>query len=394
MFSRFLRDRLQLVRGTKASQPRVIHSNPQGIAKGSALVSYITESLAWRSDHPGFLNHSNYWEAREIVRIFTGLGYAVDAISYLDEDFVPPNPYDIVLDISWNLARLSPLLPATTLKLLHLTGSDPCFQNRAELERIDDLRLRRGGNYAPKRMVPKAEIAREAMQIADRCSLLGNATTLSTFPAEVQKKTVLLPVTASKLNRIRNRGEFVPSQRHFLWFFGSGAVLKGLDRVLEVFLRNPPWTLHVVGEASQETDLMDIYAAALANAPNIHFHGHLAPASRTFAAATRHVFAFVAPSASEGISPATVTCMQYGFFPIVSRNTGVDLPEGAGIWLDSCSIDEIEQSLSLASSLTEDELISQISQTQALALRLYSRESFHKAMTRYIISSLERSTGK
>jgi len=353
------------------------------------LLSYLVEPLLWTEDHQELLHHSNYWEVRAIAKAFLGRGITVEAINFFDAEFIPIHGYQVVFDISWNLGRLSSLLPPTTLKLLHLTGSDPVFQNEAEKLRVAAFNERSGSAYLPRRVVPNVDLARQSMDIADSCSLIGNSVTLGTFPLSVQRKTTLIPVSGSALNHVRSPSEYVPAARHFLWFFGNGAVLKGLDLVLEVFLCNPQWTLHVVGDPQTEEGFMAAFAERLASVGNIHFHGYLAPSGSEFANATRDVVAFIAPSASEGISPAVATCLQYGFYPIISRHTGIDLPDGAGKWLEECTVEEIERSVGHVFSLPKAKLVDEISETQAFALQQYSRSSFQNAMNSYLDRQLD-----
>lgn len=370
--------------------PRVVElktrSSPH---RGRVLFSYIIAPLILSDHAQGFLLHSNWWEARELVRLFLEMDFAVDVIDFRDDTFVPQKRYDIVLDISWNLARLAELIEPNTLKLLHLTGSDPFFQNAAELHRVQELNARRKANCSPVRQVPKPEIARESIRVANYCSLVGNEITLSTFPETVRDKISLVPVSASKITVPHRVSEAIPRARHFLWFFGFGAIHKGLDRVLEVFRRNPQWTLHVIGNVLAERDFASAYKFELRSLSNIHVHGYLAASSRQFVKATQNVFAFIAPSCSEGISPAVVTCLQLGFYPILSRNTGADLPDKCGQWLDTCSIEEIEETVAYVRSMSDHQLRSEISQIQSFALRQYSRESFRAAMQTYLVSSLE-----
>jgi glycosyltransferase involved in cell wall biosynthesis len=227
-----------------------------------------------------------------------------------------------------------------------------------------------------------------ALEQATACSLLGNAFTLSTFPEHLRAKITLLPVTASRLTQIKAPTEFVPKEREFLWFFGGGAVHKGLDRVLEAFARNPGVRLNVIGNLAAEPDFVDAYHHELTELANIRWHGYLDPGSREFWAITARCAAFVAPSCSEAISTAAATMLQLGLFPIVSRETGISLPVDAGIYLQSSSVDEIETAAATVLELPPSDLAGQIEQTQARALVAYSRESFASAVREYLRGAL------
>lgn len=358
-------------------------------ARGRVLFSYLEYPLLWSEDDERFSGHTNNWESREIARIFTGLGFIVDAISWGDQQFIPVIKYDVLFDIHINQQRLAPLLDRHAVKILHCTGSDPYYQNRAEMERIRALESRRKVLHSPKRLVTHPDLARKSMQIADACSLLGNSHTLQTYPEEFRHKIQLVTVSASKLgSSIRAAPYYVPGRREFLWFFGGGAVHKGLDLLLEVFVRRRDYTLNIVGGVDSEKDFFKTYAQELVKLPNVKYHGYLKPDSKRFGEIVKDVFCFIAPSCSEGISPAVVTCMQIGLYPIISRDTGVSLPAGCGIYLETCSIREIRNAVLGAYQMSCADLVDQIRKTQRYALSKFSRESFREEMETFIVETL------
>ena len=267
---------------------------------------------------------------------------------------------------------------------MHVTGCYPPFQNAAELARIEALEKRRGVRCRPRRQVEDVEGFERALEIADASSLFGNEWTLSTFPASLRPKITCLPVAASQLARIKSAEELVPPEREFLWFFGSGAIHKGLDLLLEVFSATPGLTLNVVGNIDAETDFVDAYRRELTELHNIHWHGFLDPSGPKFQDVALRSFAIVAPSCSEGSSPAIATMLQLGLYPILSRETGISLPPGCGRYLDTCGLDEIEAVIPAVHEMKRGELVQQTREVQRAALRTHSRESFATAIERYL----------
>jgi glycosyltransferase involved in cell wall biosynthesis len=172
----------------------------------------------------------------------------------------------------------------------------------------------------------------------------------------------------------------VPQDRGFLWFFGSGAVHKGLDLVLEVFAGTPQLALHVVGNVFSEPDFVRIYRKELLETSNIHYHGFLPARSRAFADVLDRCFCFIAPSCSEAISSAVVTCLQAGLLPILSRDVGVTLPTDCGVTLESCDIDTVREAVLSCCALPDEAVERQISATQDLGIKAFSRKSFSRAM--------------
>lgn len=362
---------------------RVVHVPAGGSpVRGRALVSYLREPSTWSDRDRQLAGHSNKWEAREIVRILASLGHDVDVIDFRDHAFEPEQPYDVVLALDSELARLAERAQPR-VALLHLTGAYGPFQNAAEQRRIDELEQRRGVRVPLERAVADLGGAERALVRADACSLIGNDWTLGTYPEAHRGKITPIPVSGSVPLRVRPPRKLVPKQREFLWFFGSGAVHKGLDRVLEAFAGMPGHTLHVVGNVAGETAFWDAYAIEAA-LPNVHVHGFLDPAGRTFRRATRGCFCVIAPSASEGTSPATVTMLQMGMLGIISRETGVTLPAGTGRLLERCTADEIAEAVGELAALPEDAAREQTLAIQADMLARHSRPAFSAAMRAYL----------
>ena len=357
-----------------------------GIPKGHVLVSYIPGSLVCRDDDRCLRRHSNSWESLEIARIFTRNGYAVDAISWDDASFVPKRDYAAVFDISANLARCS---QPGTYKFFHATGSDPLFSNKAERERLESLKARRGVSIAPRRFIKEADVAlfHGNLAKADTVTLIGNEVTSATFPDLLRRKLHRVDPTGSYLSRIRNP-RWIDIKREFVWFNGAGAVHKGLDLVLEAFARHPELVLHVIGPYLKERDFTAAYEHELTRCPNIISHGFLYPSSRRFQEITRNVLGFVSPSCSEGISTSAVTCMHYGMVPVVSRNSGIDMTEDMGRVLDTCTIEEIEEMVLSLADTAETEIRRMIAFSQEYALNRFSRKEFSRSMGNVIARAL------
>jgi glycosyltransferase involved in cell wall biosynthesis len=351
-----------------------------------ALFSYLNRPLAWSEDDPRFRTHSNQWESWEIAHQLVSRGYAVDGINFDDRSFTPVGEYEVFFDIHGNMQRLAGQLGGAT-KLLHITGSYPRFGNAAEKQWASEFEERTGVTYQPKRVVKDLDEFDRSMRIADRCSLIGNEITLRSFPEDVRDKMTTVTVSAS-LGYSKKPSGFIPSQREFVWFFGSGAVHKGLDRTLEAFRRMNGRVLNVVGNVGWEEDFMEAYGPLLRGGGNIRYHGHLDPTGERFREIVDRSIAFIAPSCSEGISPAVATMLQAGLYPIISRETGVTLPTGHGLYLPTCSIDEIRQACENAASMSDATLIESITTCQNKALEAYSREAFRRDMRGYLQRSL------
>ncbi|NVN91170.1 MAG: glycosyltransferase [Desulfuromonadales bacterium] len=352
--------------------------NSEQKPKGTVLVSYLSEPLTWKPGDRRFLGHSNAWESSEIVRILNSLGYRVDVIKWNDVGFVTHNTYSAIFDIHNNLTRYG---SSEVPRLFHVTTSDPIFSNSAALQRVADLKERRGCEVRSHRAIPddEVEMFQRNLVAADVISFLGNKATASTFPETIRSKFRFVPVTGSYLSWHRDPRK-TTFANEFLWYGGFGAVHKGLDLTLEVFARHPELILHVVGPYLKEKDFTRAYYRELKFCPNIVSHGFLFPSSDRFRTLTKRVKAFILPSCSESASTAAVTCMQYGLFPVVSDNCGIDVDDSMGIRLHTCSIDEIEQAVLSLCSTPNKSMCQMTLNAQKYALKVFSQEAFRERM--------------
>lgn len=351
--------------------------------RGHALLSYLAEPVTFSEKDPRLRGHTNKWESREFARALQDRGWTTDVVDFNILGWDPRARYDIVIALDAELLTLKDELDPA-LSFVHMTGASAAFQNSAELTRIEELFRRRGIECLPRRMVPAPESSARAQEVADSCSLVGNDWTLSTLSPAVRSKTSMINVTASPFRSPRWSRRGSPSSGDFLWFFGAGAIHKGLDRVLEVFAGEPRLGLHIVGNIAGEEDFVQAYEAELFGLPNVTFHGALDPMSRAFTRVIDSCSAFVAPSCSEGMSPSCATLLQAGLFPILSRETGITLPDDKGIYLEESSIEEIRDAVTRFSTTPDKELESAVAEIQADALERYSREGFAASIRRYL----------
>lgn len=348
--------------------------------RGRALFAYYSSVILLPAEHQALAGHTNRWESRCIARMLIGTGYIVDAID-LDAPLPPRiELYDVVFCLHDALARMADRLRPDARKIMLLTGSSPDYQNRRERERLAALAARTGKTCEPRRQVAHAERELEALALADHCLLHGNAHTRSTYAASLQAKTLLIPVTGG-----HDAGDAGPRpgpgpSRHILWLSGIGAIHKGLDLAVEVFLRNPGWTLEVVGTAADEPDFRAIYGESIRTAGNIRLHGFQFPSSREFREIAARCVAFLGTSCSEGMSSACVTGFQHGLVPILTRDCGLDIDESCGTMAEEDSIDGIERAIRRVMDLSADELARQGRLARVRANAEHSRHAFAAAV--------------
>ena len=366
----------------KISKNKVVEIQTENTI-GNCLVSYKNLYLDFGQEALDF-GHSSKWESKKIVEIFLDIGFNVDVIDWEDNSFMPIKNYDVVFDIHQNLSRIVPSLSDDSIKILHSTGSHPKYAANQEIDRVNQLIKRKKKNYRPKRICETIYFDRSA-EVANAISLLGNSHTKSTFPKNLHEKITLLPVTSSKtLVKDMNTKD----SKEFLWFYGYGAVHKGLDILLDIFSRDQNYKLNIVGEVEIEKDFMDIYANELLNHPNIEYHGYLDPLSKDFQRVINRCIAFIAPSCSESTSTAALTCIMAGLYPIYGIDNGLTLPPNTGFLLDSCSHKQIKKGIRIVSEYPIMELNREIKKIKDFITRNHSRESFSSKMKEFILKSI------
>ena len=377
----------KLIRYTKNSigQNKLIKPNTNSIvklktkfiSKGIALISYGNTFLDLKDDDSAFDGHSSKWELKKIVEIFLDLGYDVDAISPYDTEFIPQKTYDVIFDIHYNLCRFEKFLSKKTITILYSTGSYPEYAANREIERVNNLVYRKKMAYKPKRICDPIYFTK-SLDIAKFCFLIGNDHTLSTFPHKYQKKIRLTSVTYSN-SIIKDLND--PLGKEFLWFYGYGAVHKGLDILLDFFSNNSEYILNIVGNIEAEKDFVDIYNNELYNKSNIKYHGFLSPVSIEFQNIITKSFCFIAPSCSESISTAVITCLNIGLYPIYSIDNGLELNKN-GYLLKNCNYTDIESAIDIVINKKESEIKKVVLENRKYVQSSFSRNYFTNIMTK------------
>lgn len=355
--------------------------------KGRVLLSYLTgpfTRLPWQS----FTDpHTNYWECLEIARLFSTRGYDVDAIDASNVSFVPHRPYDIVVDVRQNLERLSALLPASCKKVMHITSSESGFQNTAEAKRLADLKQRRGISLPAQRV----EVGLENPAHADILEGFGNATVHATF-ARFGKPIYHIPISVAQTFEYPSAAtkDFAEARKHFLFFSGGGAILKGLDLVVEAFSVMPSLHLHIVGPAAYEKGFQAAYANELA-LPNISCYprpktdkmGNMMVGNTTFTAIANKCATLIYPSASEGTSGAVIQAMHAGVFPIITRQTGLS-EEAPAIILEEPTVEAIRKQAQKIAQTAPEELETMAHRAWTYVRAHHTKEQFSFAYGQFI----------
>ena len=362
-------------------QPKLKTYSDRPENKKRALLCYLLDAVDMKDSDPRLKGHANWWRGRQLARILDSLGYNVDVISSGDGSTVPPRQYDLVFDASSNLPRLAPFQKSDTKYVLLLTGSYYGWSSLAEALRVAAFEKKHSTFYLPRYGRQPKLLQDMSLAIADLSLLVGNSVTLSTYPGWAQKrmKTVRMPTSF-----IEHRKRHVARSQTFLYFSSARNVCKGLDLVLDVFSLHPEWMLNVVGPVeSTEQDFLLAYPD-LHNRKNIRMHGSLRPSSDKFSRILDESDALLFPSCAEGASSSVLTCCRAGIYPIISRNSGVDLPDGCGTWIETLDVAGVESAIRVFLAKDENDVIREADAISSFIRERHSRDAFTKEMTRIL----------
>ena len=363
----------------------MVSLHASGEKKGTLLLSFITGPFTLTPKEFYTDPHSNYWVAIEVARLFIERGYDVDVINWNDACFVPKKKYEVCIDMQYSLKRLSTYLGPDCIKIMHIVASYPPFQNEAEQKRLLALEKRRGVLLSANRTDPTTSDP----TYADFIEGYGNKTVHGTYPS-VGKNIIPIPVPTMETYDFPKNKNFAAARKHFLWFGGGGAILKGLDLVVEAFASLPHLQLSIIGPAAYEKEFEKIYDNELQlpnitryGRPHVNEKGENLIGDRNIREIYEQCGAIIFLSASEGGGGATVQAMQAGIFPIVTPNTGID-ERAPSIVIDDLSIENIKKIVEDFSNLPPEQVASLARNSWTFAREHHTKKAFTKAYEHFL----------
>jgi glycosyltransferase involved in cell wall biosynthesis len=378
--ARPVRQRLGLGKTRRQAVVRLAAPQPNG---GRVLMSVNLRGFL-NPDGEDVKAHSTRARHVQMAHDWLELGYDVDVIDWRNATFEPSTRYDVFVDVGENMARLAPLLGPDCIKLLHGMWTHFLFHNTAVYQRHLELQQRRGVTIAPKRIYHVDQYT----ELSDYLLLMGNDFTASTY-AYAGKPTFSLPIFPQAIYPWDEQRDFEASRRNYLWLGGQGLVYKGLDLVLEAFAGMPDYTLTICGPLQDEPDFLAAYHKELFETPNIRAVGWVDVTSEAFVALARDCVGLVYASASEAGACSPGNGMHAGLIPILSLETGHDVPEGTGFTLRENTVAEIQKAVRALSALPTDELRARSYATWQYMQRDHTRDAFirrHRQVIRTILS--------
>jgi glycosyltransferase involved in cell wall biosynthesis len=334
----------------------------------NALISYIVYPFIDKVKN----YHSNNQECFAIAEILKELEFNVDIIHWDNTTYLPKKNYNLVIDNHNNLERLLPFLTENATKIFHATNAHWLYQNWVEFERYYDFFLQKAISIPPPRIMTPANSA----EYSDFISIFGNDFTKSTYGRH-SKKMHQLPMSVTTIPEINIQKDFSAARTRFVWLNSHGALLKGLDIVIDAFTMLPHLDLYICGDLERDATFRNTLGAQLSKAANIKTVGWVEVDSSLFKKITSECAWVLSTSFSEGGGGSTLNCMAKGLIPVVTRTVSLTLPEETGFYLENNNSEDLA------------DLLSKISTLEDSVLRKMSRNAFEFVSTNHTIENFK-----
>jgi len=326
--------------------------------------------------------HTNNWEILAACRILNQKGYSVDVIDRGNTGWTPSEKFDLFLGLGVGNTGRSFVrhanISGAPVKVLLAMGPQPDISNERTLERYKMFQDRTGFHAPPMRTVSDVtgDKFSQIMETADCIFNIGEKGTPSYDSFLKYDKPVLnFYPSISPAVSFAESWKDTRKRDNFLCFAGNGFICKGVDLVLESFLKDPSKQLHICGPTS-EAAFFNYYGEKIKKAPNITFHGFVQPGAEVFNKLASICSFVVFHSASEGCCTSVATAIRAGLVPIVNPWTGILIDNNGILMPDSGNIiDTISNTINMASSMTDDEYMTLLDNSLEKSKK-FSQESF------------------
>ena len=355
------------------SSYKYLHSNIKNRNLRWVLFIYITEPFYFRFWNMYMIGHQNRRETIVLRDIFHELGYDFFALRFDSNKTlvgVVPQNVEIIFGLEPNFEKFCGIY-SDAKKIYYATGAYYKHQNEMIIKRTNEVNERKKSNIPYNRLIKE----HNSSEIADLIIQIGSNYTIETYPPEIRGKVRLIrQSTFEYINYNEKEKKEKFSKNTFLWFGGKGAILKGLDLVLEYFAKKKNYKLHVVGYVEKE--FSHVYKNELFHTENIHFHGYLRIDSKQLKNIALESSFVILPSCSEGVPGSVLNMMRFGMIPIVSKYAGYDILKDYGFCIKDLSLEGISNAIIDAEKLTTTNMINHFQSGYEFVKNNFNIENF------------------
>jgi hypothetical protein len=339
--------------------------------------------------------HTNNWEIVRAIEILTNKGFSVDLIDRDNHNWTPSKEYDLFLGLGVgnsgkNFSRYARSSKAKVKVLLSM-GPQPDISNELVLGRYKMFDERTGRHAPPMRTVTDV-IGEKFLDIMSETDFIFNIGEKEneSYKSYLKYGKPILHFYPAVSPAVKYDSQWMNSRdlNSYLCFAGNGLICKGVDLVVESFLKDESRFLHICGPT--EGAFFDYYGEKIKHSKNIKYHGFVQPGVGIFNDLASKCSFVIFHSSAEGCCTSVATAMKAGLVPIVNPWTGI-LVEGCGISMSESGniIDTISQTVNSSSSMSKEEYKLLVQGTLEKS-HLFTQEAYTESYTRALEEVMKR----
>ena len=306
-------------------------------------------------DLSGNFTHVNNFEIQKISESFDELGYVVDILDRDHKSFKPKKKYDIFFGIAAGdsgseFSRISKLIRGENKNSLIIPlclGPEPKLSNLKTVNRYNNFTKRNRLSNIDfdnmMRVIKKVDFD-DVLKLTDVIVAIGSGdkkefgyNSYLNFNKKVYnyKPGIYFPKKTNKVNNNLNK---------FICLAGNGFIVKGIDVIIEAFLKMPQFSLTIYGPNSDNL-FNQVYGKVIEQNNNINYEGFIDITSSKFIEICDESTFSIIASCSEGMCTSLMTTIGFGLIPIYTHETSVHIKDYPYI------INEIDDDLTLIDSI-------------------------------------------
>lgn len=345
------------------------------------FISYITEPLKQRGNDFYFRGHQNRQETLIIEEVVQELGFSCIFNDYDKPLNFKNRNFDIVFGLEPNFEKICNL-NQNAIKIYYATGAYYKHQNLMIINSTRDFEERHHVKYPLRRMVKE----HSSCETADYIFQIGSEFTVETYPENLRHKILLINQTSHTFKNIDIDQKIkTTSKNDFIWFGSTGTILKGLSVVVEYFLQNQNFNLHIVGPV--ETEFLSVFKESIDKVNNIYIYGYLDVESAIFRNLANKCAFLIFPSGSEGGPPGSVINLQkLGVIPLTSRWASCSGIANLGYLLEDLSTSSINNAIDWSQSLTYEDIVKLIKENHDYVVKTHNNHKFKSELKKNLSS--------
>lgn len=346
-----------------------------------ALVSLMLHNLQ-SNNH----THTIYAETKAFCFALFELGFNVDLVNFFDNNAaIDFQKYNAVVGMRKHIDDAIIYKHQSTnnkLKIItYVNGPHPYFQNEVAINKLINF-YNLKNKLLPKSVSFIEENYALQYSFANAIILHGNEFVKSTFLPYAQCAIETVKAIAFQSPYKIDISFKEENRKNFLWFGSTKCLHRGLDIVLDYFIKRDDLQLTICSAALQnEPAFYSLYKKQLENCSNITIKNFIAIGSEDFKQICEANTFLVYMSITEGNCASVVTCMKNGgLIPLITNNVGVDI-DNCGFNINEFTEQALNDAINKALITSNEELNKMKIESKSYGMYGTSEEDFKTSIT-------------